>query len=46
MPAIDVRDSAKLHILAMENIDVTEGQSYIANDRSLSFLEIGITLSD
>lgn len=46
IPAIDVRDCGKLHALAMENIDACNGESYVCSDRSLSFLELGITLHD
>ena len=44
LPTVDVRDVAKTHILAMENAEDMNGQSYIVSNRSLGFLEIGETL--
>ena len=41
-----MRDCAAIHILAMENIDKTDGESYIASNRSISFMEMGITLDE
>lgn len=45
VPAIDVRDAAKLHIQALENISTLKGKRVILNNRSVSLLEIGIALS-
>ena len=46
LPSIDVRDCAKIHVLAMQKLDIANGQSYIASSRSSGFLELGITLDD
>ena len=46
IPSLDVRDCAKIHVLAMEKIDIANGESYVASSRSTSFLEIGKILHE
>lgn len=36
---MDVRDVAKVHILAMENIAALEGEKFLINNRTLSMQE-------
>ena len=37
-----MRDCAKIHVVAMEKIDIASGESYISSSRTTGFLEFGI----
>ena len=40
MPAIDIRDVAKYHIQAMEQIDRFDGEIILLSSRTIPFIEI------